>query len=101
MPEHSAHRRPLHELMTTFSGRHLLAAGPSADHRDAPRVLARRIRVAAVIAIVALPIFGWADASAEGVRPMWLLATKLAQLALVIWTYLQARRAATWERIRY
>ena len=87
--------------MNPFGGRHLLAAGPSADDRDAPLVLARRLRAAALIAFVALPIFGLVDASSASVRPLWLLATKLGQVALVGWTYFAARRAATWERVQY
>jgi PAS domain S-box-containing protein len=87
--------------MTPSGGRRLLTAGPSADDRDAPLVLARRLRVGTLVALVALPIFGLVDASSATSRPLWLLATKLAQLAIVGWTYFAARRATTWEQVRY
>ncbi|HWP65457.1 MAG TPA: ATP-binding protein [Candidatus Limnocylindria bacterium] len=72
----------------------------SYSEQDAPRVLARRIRAAALIALVALPVFGLADAWTPNHHPLGLLATKLCQLVLVLWTIVAARRATTHARVQ-
>jgi len=74
---------------------------PLAGDPDAPAVLARRVRAAALIALVALPVFALADAWSAGANRPWILATKLGQLALVAWTSVAARHARTWDRVQF
>ena len=69
---------------------------PVLDDREAAAVIARRIRIAAVIAFWALPLFALADLWATPHWARWILANKLAQLVVVAWTYQAARRATTW-----
>lgn len=73
---------------------------PGSEGRDSPVVMARRIRAAALIALVALPVFGFADAWTPGHDTLGLVATKLCQLALVVWTYVASTRARTWDRVQ-
>jgi PAS domain S-box-containing protein len=72
---------------------------PVLDDREAAAVIARRIRIAAVIALWALPLFALADLWATPHWAQWILANKLAQLVVVAWTYQAARRATTWPQV--
>ena len=75
------------------------ALAPVIDDREAAAVVARRIRIAAIIALAALPLFAAADLWGTQHWARWILANKLAQLVVAVWTYRAAGRATTWPQV--
>jgi len=72
---------------------------PDLSDLDPAVVAVRRVKIAAVIALGALPVFAAADLWAAHDWARWILANKGAQLALALWTYRVVTRATTWPQV--
>jgi PAS domain S-box-containing protein len=64
-------------------------------------VLVRRLRAASLIALVALPVFAAADLWTARQAGTGILAAKLVQLGLVVWTFAALRHIVSWERAQF